>query len=63
MYTGELVGTISDSIISQLEYNKRVRFYADKFKPYNNELSSIIARFAKVKVSDMNKLSNYPTLS
>lgn len=55
-----VVCKLKSHVIDKLEYNKRVRYYAEKFKPYNTELASIIARFAKVRVSDMNKLLTFP---
>jgi len=59
LFSEEVVGKLTPDLLSKLDYNKRVKYYADAFRPYNSELASIIARFAKVKVSDMNILSSY----
>lgn len=51
--TGEIQHKLDNDFIGKLNYNQKVLLYAERFKPYNDELISIISKVAKVKVSDM----------
>lgn len=57
--TGEIQQKLDNDFITRLNYNNKVRLYADRFKPYNDELISIISKVGKVKVSDMKIAANY----
>ena len=55
--TGEVQQKLKDEVIQQLNYNHKVQFYSNKFKPYNDELVSIVSKIAQVSVSDVKKIA------